>query len=225
MRLRCRSITPEDFGTIVRGHWSSRDEVREGIERQGIGSMLAFDADRCVGQLYAREYDPDHRSPGGWTGDWPWADFTIAEPLALEGRYLTLGCYHVGEFLDGGRDPSVQEQGVGKSLLSAMIDWCRGQEQIDGLLAWGLVPGSWQLLQWAGQMPHTVYRKFGFDGVKSVRDPRLDQELADVDTSAALEDPALLRVMLRVKGQADTRRRVSSEGSGSSIVRSGERLG
>jgi GNAT superfamily N-acetyltransferase len=201
MQIMCRPSAPADFGAIVRGHWQSADEIRERIQKSGIASILAFEGTHCVGHLYVREYDPQYRSPEGWTGGWPWADFCIAEPLELQGRHLTLGCYHVGEQLAGGRDTSAQGRGVGKALLGAAIDWLRGQDEIDGLMAWGLVPGSWGLLQWAGQLPHTVYRKAGFREIKHVRDPRLENDLADVDTSDADEDPALLRVMVLSRGK------------------------
>lgn len=188
-------MEPEDFGLVESLHWTSADEVRAFLEAQGIASMLAFDGPRCVGQLYLKAYDPAFREPGGWTGRRPWADFTPAEPLGLSGRYLTLGCYHVGRLPDGSHDPSRWGQGIAGALLEATIAWLRGDGAQDGLLAWGLVPGSRALLEWGGQLPYSRYLESGFREIKRVRDPRLEPFLEGVDTSGAREDPALLRVM------------------------------
>ncbi len=195
MRVHCRPMEPADFGVVECVHWDSADEVQAYIDRQDIASMLAFDGERCVGQLYLKEYDPAFREPGGWTGDRCWADFQSAEPLGLEGRFLTLGCYHVGRNPDGSQNPSLYGHGIGTTLLEAVIRWLHEQQAIGGLLAWGLVNGSKPLQDWAGQMPHGVYERFGFQEIKRVRDRRLDHELADMDTSQAEEDPAILRVM------------------------------
>jgi len=63
-------------------------------------------------------------------------------------------------------------------------------------VSWALIPGCKGLLQWAGQMPHTVYQGFGFREVKRVHDPRLARCVAGFDTEEAREDLAILRVML-----------------------------
>ena len=102
-----------DFGAVEGVHWRSAEEVGAFIERQGIASLLAFDGERCVGQLYLKAYDPDFQEAGGWTGNRPWADYAIAEPLDLAGRPLTVGCFHVGRSPDGAADPSVRGRGVG----------------------------------------------------------------------------------------------------------------
>ncbi|MFQ5808463.1 MAG: hypothetical protein ACE5JM_02495 [Armatimonadota bacterium] len=67
---------------------------------------------------------------------------------------------------------------------------------------WALVRGSWGLLQWAGQMPHTVYEEFGFREVKRLRDPRLQQHLAHITDTA--EDPSTLRVMVLTRSGEGT---------------------
>jgi len=192
----CRPMQVTDFGIIECVHWKSADHVQEYLEKQNIASMLAFDGPRYLGQLYLQEYDPQFSEQGGWTGDRPWADFQTAEPLGLEGRFLTLGCYHIGRLPNGKQIPSLWGRGIGKALLKAVIKWYQSQQEIDGLVSWGLVSGSKKLLQWAGQMPYTIYRKFGFREIKRVRDPRLEQDLADIDTTSAKEDIATLRVML-----------------------------
>ncbi|MFQ6133757.1 MAG: GNAT family N-acetyltransferase [Armatimonadota bacterium] len=186
MKIKCRPMTVGDYGVVECQHWGSAQQVRAYAEEQGIASMLAFEGEQCVGQLYLKEYDPEFREPGGWTGERCWADFQVAEPLDLEGRFLTLGCYHVGEPFRG--------RGVGKALLEAVVGWCRGQQAIDGLVSWGLVSGSWGLIQWAGQMPHTVYGKRGFREIKKLRDPGLDEHLGHITGTA--EGPTVLRVML-----------------------------
>lgn len=158
--------------------------------------MLAFVGQQYVGQLYLQEYDPEFSEPGGWIGHRPWANFRVAEPLGLGGRLLTLGCYHVGWMPDNSRDRSLQGRGIGTALLEAVISWYRAQNVIDGLMSWALVPGCKGLLQWAGQMPYTVYQKHGFQEIKQVNDPRLAEDIADIDPEEAQEDLAVLRVML-----------------------------
>lgn len=192
----CRPMQVTDFGIIECVHWKSAQHVQEYIKKQNIASMLIFDGTRYLGQLYLKEYDLHFSEQGGWTGERPWADFQIAEPLRLKGRFLTIGCYHIGRLPNGKQIPSLWGRGIGKALLKALIEWYQSQQEIDGLLSWGLVPGSRKLLQWAGQMPYTLYRKFGFREIKKVRDPRLEQELDNIDTSSAKEDIAMLRVML-----------------------------
>jgi GNAT superfamily N-acetyltransferase len=206
MHIRCRPMEVGDFGVVECVHWDSADQVRAFTDHQGIASMLAFDGTRCVGQLYLKEYDPAFQEPGGWTGERCWADFHIAEPLGLDGRFLTLGCYHVGRNPDGSHNPALYGQGIGTALLEAVVGWFRGQQTITGLLAWGLVNGSKPLQEWAGQMPHGLYERFGFQEIKRVRDQRLDHELADLDTTQAEEDPTILRAMvLRHAGDGSMR--------------------
>lgn len=192
----CRPMQVSDYGIIECVHWKSADQVQEYIEKQNIASMLAFDGSHYLGQLYLQEYDPQFSEHGGWNGERAWADFQISEPLGLEERYLTLGCYHVGRLPNGKQIPSLWGRGIGKALLKAVIKWYQSQQEIYGLLSWGLIPGSKNLLQWAGQMPYTIYRKFGFQEIKKVRDTRLEQYIADIDTSLAKEDIITLRVML-----------------------------
>jgi len=194
----------DDFGVVECRHWASSGQVQQYIENQGIASMLAFDSERYAGQLYLQEYDAQFKNPGGWVGERPWADFQIAEPLGLSERLLTLGCYHIGEHPSGFQDPSFKGRGISKVLLKAAIDWLCNQESIDGLLSWGVVPGSWDLLQWGGQLPYTVYDGLGFREVKRIRDPRLEHDLASIDTTGADEDPSILRVMLLIKDWACT---------------------
>ena len=196
MDIRCRPMRVSDYGVIETEHWVSVDQVKEYIERQGIASMLAFVDRQYVGQLYLQEYDPEFSEPGGRIGHRPWADLQIAEPLSLHGRFLTLGCYHVGWMPDNSRDRSLQGRGIGTALLEAVIQWYRGQTAIDGLMSWALVPGSRQLLQWAGQMPYTVYQQHGFLEIKRVNDPRLAKDVAGIDPEGAKEDLAVLRVMM-----------------------------
>ena len=157
--------------------------------------MLAYVDQQYVGQLYLQEYNPAFIEPGGWNGNRAWADFQVAEPLSLNGRLLTLGCYHVGWMPDGSRDRSLQGRGIGTALLEAIIEWYRGQTAIDGLMSWALVPGSMALLQ-AGQMPYTLYQEYGFREIKQVDDPRWTDVVANIDAEGAKEDLAVLRVML-----------------------------
>ena len=133
MDIRCRPMNVGDYGAVDSVHWLSANQVGEYCERQGIASMLAFDSDRCVGQLYLQEYDPQFSESGGWTGHRPWADFQVSEPLGLDGRFLTLGCYHVGRTPSGSRDVSLWGKGIGTALLRAVIAWHRDQQVIDGL--------------------------------------------------------------------------------------------
>ena len=196
MDIQCRPMRVSDYGNVETVHWTSVSQVREYIERQGIASMLAFDGPRYLGQLYLQEYDPEFSDPGGWVGHRPWADFQVAEPLGLGGRFLTLGCYHVGWMPDGSRDRSLWGRGIGTALLRAVIEWYRSQQVIDGLVSWGLVPGSKKLLQEAGQMPYAVYERFGFQEIKRVCDPRWAEGVARFDTTGMEEDPTVLRVML-----------------------------
>ncbi len=170
MDIVCRPMEVSDYAVVECQHWTSAGQVREYINRQGIASMLAFDGPLCVGQLYLQQYDPAFTEPGGWTGERPWADFQAAEPLDLDGRLLTLGCYHVGGLPDNSRDGSLWGRGIGTTLLKAVIRWCRDEQSIDGLLSWALVRGCRTLLQAAGQMPHTVYQRHGFQEVKQVQD-------------------------------------------------------
>ncbi len=195
MKPRCRPMEPRDFGRVESVHWRSIEEVARYAERQGLASLLAFDGPRCVGQLYLKAYEPGFACAGGWRGERPWADFVLAEPLDLPGRFLTLGCYHVGRRSDGTPDPTLRGHGIGRALLDAAVERLRSDASLDGLVAWALVAGSKPLLAWAGQLPHTAYRRAGFREIARIRDSRLERELADVDTSAAEEDPCLLRVM------------------------------
>ena len=192
----CRPMQVIDFGTIECIHWKSADQVQEYIEKQNIASMLAFEGSRYVGQLYLQEYNPQFKEHGGWIGERPWADFQIAEPLGLKGRFLTLGCYHVGRLPSGEQVTSLWGRGIGKALLKGIIEWYQSHQEIDGLLSWGLVSGSKELLQWAGQMPYTTYRKYGFREIKRVHDPHFEQNLADIEMTSTKEDITTLRVML-----------------------------
>jgi GNAT superfamily N-acetyltransferase len=197
MDIWCRPMEVRDYGVVETQHWTSADQVEEYIERQGIASMLAFSGQRYLGQLYLQEYDSKFSEPGGWTGHRPWADFQVAEPLGLGGRLLTLGCYHVGWMPDGSRDRSLWGRGIGTALLEAVIEWYRVQTAIDGLVSWALVPGCKGLLQWAGQLPYTVYQNHGFREIKQVDDPRWTEAIADItDPEEATEDLTVLRVML-----------------------------
>ncbi len=139
MDIQCRPMEISDYGVVECRHWISSEQIQRYIERQGIASMLAFNHECYAGQLYLQEYNPQFRNPGGWTGERPWADFQLAEPLGLKGHLLTLGCYHIGERLDGTRDLSLQGRGISKTLLKAVIKWFCGQHSIDGLLSWGVV--------------------------------------------------------------------------------------
>ena len=132
MDIQCRPMIVSDYGVVESQHWASADQVAEYVERQGIASMLAFAGQQYVGQLYLQEYDPEFSESGGWTGHRPWANFRVAEPLGLRGRFLTLGCYHVGWMPDNSRDRSLQGRGIGTALLEAVIQWYRGQKVIDG---------------------------------------------------------------------------------------------
>ena len=159
--------------------------------------MLAFDGERYLGQLYLQEYDSTFREPGRWHGERPWADFHVADPLGLQGRFLTLGCYHVGWMPGNRRDSSLYSRGIGTALLRAVIRWYRTQQGIEGLLSWALVPGSIKLLSDAGQMPYTVYRKMGFLEIQQVHDPHWTDAVTSYEIPDALgEDPTVLRVML-----------------------------
>ncbi len=204
VNVQCRPMKVEDFGAVECKHWASPAEVEEYIERQGIASMLAYDAERCVGQLYLKEYDRGFRDVAGWYGERCWADFRIAEPLELQGRWLTLGCYHVGWMPDGRKLRSLRGKGIGTALLKAAIRWFEAQDAIDGLLSWALVPGSHAMLEKAGQIPYTVYRRFGFREAQQVSDPRWDELVRDLfrlDPNALEEDPRRLRVMILSRGR------------------------
>jgi GNAT superfamily N-acetyltransferase len=196
MDIQYRPMRVSDYGVVESEHWTSADQVADYIAHQGVASMLAFAGQRCVGQLYLQEYDPEFCEPGGRVGHRPWADFQIAEPLYLNGRFLTLGCYHVGWLPDNSRDRSLWGQGIGTALLEAVIEWYRAQKDIDGLMSWALVTGCKGLLQWAGQMPYTVYQTHGFQEIKRVNDPGLAVDIADIEPEEATEDLAVLRVML-----------------------------
>ena len=198
-----------DWGRVETEHWSSVDHVQDSIDRQGIASMLAFDGERCVGQLYLKQYDPGFCASEGWPGPWAWADFQPAEPLGLQGSFLALSCYHVGWLPNGTWnsfptlpwDSSLWGRGIGTALLKTVLQWVR-HRPIQGLVSWSVVDGSKELLSSAGQMPHTTYQRFGFSEIKQVHMPEFGSYVRRVsstlnfDISDAREDPSLLRVML-----------------------------
>ena len=202
-------MTLSDYDSVDTEHWSSRAQVEEFIDRSGIALMLAFDDQQFVGQLYLQEYDPNFIEPS--TGERFWADFQAAEPLGLDGRYLSLGCYHVGWTAQSSWasyppvpwQASLLSRGIGTTLLRAVIDWFNTQSEVDGLISWALAPGSKPLLQWAGQMSFHVYHRYGFQEIKKTRDPRWDDYMRRVlsDLQVDLElpeeraDAALLRVI------------------------------
>ena len=80
-------------------------------------------------------------------------------------------------------------------MLDALVKWFRAQDSIDGLLAWALVHGSKEIHQHNGQMPYTVYKRFGFEEVKRVKDPSWGP-YAQYYEKDAEEDPTTFRVML-----------------------------
>ncbi len=173
MSIHYRPIKVSDFDSIETSDWKSPDHVQNLIETQGIGSMLAFEDDLYMGQLYVREYDPSFTNPGGVSGGpEPWRDFNLAEPLGLQGRHLTLGCYHVG-WQPGGTWETVDQtkwgDGVGTGLLKAVVEWFKTEVSIDGLLAWALVHGSKEIHQHNGQLSYTVYERAGFREIKRVK--------------------------------------------------------
>ncbi len=203
MSIYYRPIVASDFDGVETSDWASSDQVQELIEKQGIGSMLAFEDDRYLGQLYVREYDPEFKNAGGVSGGpEPWRDFSLAEPLGLQGRYLTLGCYHVG-YEPGGTWETVDQSkwggGVGTGLLQAMVEWFQSHDELDGLLAWALVHGSKELHQHNGQLSYTVYERLGFREVKRVNDPSW-APYAKYYEDDAEEDPTLFRVMVFDQG-------------------------
>ena len=145
--------------------------------------MLALDNDTCISQLYATEYRPGFESPTKpWSQHRPWADFRLAEPLDLDGRYLTLECYHVGWGQSDSwewatvkdrwlvSDETLRGKGVRSGMLHEVMEWLDMQDKIGGLLTWGLEP-DYELLVWAGQNSHTAYEWAGFREIKRVVDP------------------------------------------------------
>ncbi|MDP6667215.1 MAG: hypothetical protein QF357_07415 [Dehalococcoidia bacterium] len=172
-------MTPGDYRTVESVHWSSAGQVADFVDRQGLASILAYESSRYLGQLYLQEYDPSFIEPGGWEGHRPYADFRVAEPLSLKGRYLTIGCFHVGWMPDGQRESSLWGRGIGQAMLGWLVDWFRDDGRYDGLLAWAVSPASRKLLRMAGQMPHTVYRRNGFREIKRLRDSRWGDLVAE----------------------------------------------
>ena len=93
-----------DYDSVDIEHWSSRAQVDEFIDRSGIASMLAFDGQQLVGQLYLQEYDPSFSEPS--TGERSWASYP-----PLPWRASLLG------------------RGIGTTLLRAVIDWFNQQSR------------------------------------------------------------------------------------------------
>ncbi len=197
MQVKCRGMTPDDYGIVESVHWSSAGQVEAYVDRQGLASVLAYESSRYVGQLYLQEYDSSFIEPGGWEGHRPFADFRVAEPLFLVGRYLTVGCFHVGWMPDGRRDSSLWGRGIGQALLRWLVDWFRDDGRYDGLLTWAVSPASRRLLQMAGQMPYTVYRRSGFREIRRLRDSRWSELIADWAPLQQQDELSDLRVMIQ----------------------------
>jgi GNAT superfamily N-acetyltransferase len=169
--IRLRPMTAADVGHVPIAHQGEPREVLQRIEDLGSSAILAFDADRHVGQLQFRRYEPGVRSPRGVWDPLYWGDFAGHAP-ELPTDTLAIFCYHVGQLDETeARDPRYQGRGLGTRLLDYFLDWVT-QSGFAAVIAKG-VPNTRPVMAFMGGQPARVYQARGFEIVESWIDHEL----------------------------------------------------
>lgn len=190
-QINYRPMTANDIGKVPIGHQGTPDEVRHRISRLGSSAILAFDAEKHVGQLQFRHYDSGVRSPRGLWDPLYWGDFGEHAPR-LPSRTLSVYCYHVGQLEDNDeRDASYQGRGIGLQLLDLLLFWAE-EQGFEAIVAKATPTPRSVMGFMGGQAPRT-YVDRGFNVFATVVDSELKQIARDrklVGPGANLEDAA-----------------------------------
>jgi len=169
--FRYRPLERAEIEDVPLSCQGTREQVVERIAEVGSSAMLAFEADRHVGQLQFRPYISGTTSPDGINDPLYWMDFGSHAPPLPE-RTLALFCYHVGQLESGSaRDPRYFGRGMGTDLLDATVLWARSSG-FQAVVAKG-VPPTWPIPQFMGGMPPGVYASRGFEEAASYHDAAL----------------------------------------------------
>ena len=160
--IHYRPMTMSDLGNVPIDCQGPEAEVRSRIADLGASAILAFDAERHVGQLQFRRYDPALRSPAGIMDPSYWGDFGQANAPFLPRGTLNLFCYHVGQLASGdARDPRYHGRGIGVALLKEYLRWADATG-VEATVAKALPPFR-PLGVLMGGHPASVYEDLGFE--------------------------------------------------------------
>ena len=171
MQINYRPMTKADIGVVPMDCHGSPSDVETRIADLGACAILAFEADRHVGQLQFRRHSPDLRSRNGiWHPDY-WGDFGDDQP-DLPPDTVGMFCYHVGQLEPGeARDSRYFGRGIGVGLVDYFLSWA--QELGFAAIVAKHTPVQRAVMSFMGGQPASVYEQKGFDVISSWIDAQL----------------------------------------------------